>query len=192
MQYNRPYVAIIHPSETITALTFATYLADDTTETTAVMWLPWASTDSPLTHSRWHDSMNKRCQSMTSWSWCKVGSTFVCKAFRNQLQKNIVNANIDWRIMMHYRDAVFKSRVGIFSEKRCIFILLQWKLQYSVKSRIMKYLEADTEICLNAMRHYCDLIHLWHFRNERINSLRVINQKIDKFSEHFVAYELVF
>jgi len=37
MQYNRPNVAIIHPSETITALTFATYPVDDTTETTAVL-----------------------------------------------------------------------------------------------------------------------------------------------------------
>jgi len=139
MQYNRSYVAIIHPSETITVLTFATYLADDTTETTTVLWMPWASTESPLTHSRWHDSMNKRCQSMTSWSWNMLGSTcgYVCKAFRNQLQKNIANANNSWRIMTHYRDTFFKSRVGIFSETHCIIILLQWKLQYCVTSRTL-------------------------------------------------------
>ena len=96
MQYNRPNVAIIHPSETITALTFATYLVEDTTETTSVLWVPWAGTDSPLTtHSRWHDCINKRCQNLRNWSWSKVWSTCVCKAFVNQLQKNITNVNID-------------------------------------------------------------------------------------------------
>ena len=78
MRYNRPNVAIIHPTETITALTFATYLVEDTSDTRAGLWVPWASTDSPLTHSRWHDSTNKSCQSMRSRSWSKVGSTCVC------------------------------------------------------------------------------------------------------------------
>ena len=37
IQYNRPNVTIIHPSETITVLTFATHPVEDMTETTTVV-----------------------------------------------------------------------------------------------------------------------------------------------------------
>jgi hypothetical protein len=132
MQYNRPNLAIIHHSEAITALTFATYLTDDTTETTAVLWVPWASTDSPLTHSRWHhDSRNKRCQLMTTRIWSKPTCVL---SLQESTSEKISQMRISTYGLMHYRVAVFKSRVGIFSETHSNINLLRWELQYSVTS----------------------------------------------------------
>jgi len=108
--------------------------------------------------------------------WVKV-CVCVFKVFMIRLQKNIANANIDLSIMMHYRDAVFKSRVAICSETYCIISLLQRQLQFSVTNRILYFLEGDTEIYPKAMWHYCELTHICHFRNEGITFLLVINQK---------------
>jgi hypothetical protein len=133
MQYNRPNLAIIHHSEAITALTFATYLTDDTTETTALLWVPWASTDSPLTHSRWHhDSRNKRCQRMTTRIWSTSTCVLSLQESTSEKYRKCEYRLTDWCIIVMQ----FSNRVWGYFQKH-IPISIYCDENFSIPLRVI-------------------------------------------------------